>query len=326
MALPRHFLIPTAQAVVALGFVSAFCPLNSRAQIVTATAAQVDTLRAEIKAAEARHADAGRLGHLWRDVGIAYESQLDEDAALDAYAHAIPLLRASGCESEYADTLHGLGSVYLNMQRRDDARKYMLAALAIYEKQGDHVKASFLHQTIGISWLFDSKYKEATSEFSAAVSDINQSPDGQPEPMIGSYLLRAGAEYHSGDTERALQDIAEARKVAAPLQLAPNSIETIGMSLAEGAALTRLGHGDTGDALIQQALEQLSTRNDFSEALRQKMRIAILREYGWALAAAHRKREAKGVEAQAAMLQSKLPGACAGCTVSVSTLGLAGLR
>jgi tetratricopeptide (TPR) repeat protein len=322
MALPRQFCIPVAQAVAALGFVAS----NIQAQPVSATAAQVQILRGELKTAESHDASDARLGHLWRVLGIAYESQLAEDAAEDAYSHAIPLLQAGGSETEYADTLYGLGSVYLNKQQRPEARKYMLAALAIYEKHNDRVKASFLHQTVGISWMFDDKYKEASAEFAASVDDVNASPNGQPEPMISSYLLRAGAEYRTGDATRALEDIAAARQAAAKFELAPNSVEKIAMSLAEGAALVRTGQSASGEALIKEALDLLSTRGDVSPEVQLKVRIAMLREYGSALVAAHRKREAKDVQAQVSLLQSKLPGTCAGCTVSVSVLGLAALR
>jgi tetratricopeptide (TPR) repeat protein len=320
MALPRHFQIVTAQAVVALGFAAAFCPSNVWAQPVSATDSQVKILRAELKEAESRHADDARIGHLWRVLGIAYESRLAEDAAEDAYDRAIPLLRSSGRDSEYADTLHGLGSVYLNMQRRPEARRYMLEALAIYEKQNDQVKAAFLHQTVGISWMFDGKFKDAIAEFAASVADANASPNGEPEPLLSSYLLRAGAEYHTGDTAHGLEDIAAARKAAAQFELATNSVEKIAMSLTEGAALTRAGKPTEGDALIKEALDLLSTRNDFSPEVQQKMRIAVLREYGSALAAAHRKREAKTVEAQVAALQSQLPHNCADCSISVAAL------
>jgi hypothetical protein len=144
--------------------------------------------------------------------------------------------------------------------------------------------------------------------------------------MISSYLLRAGAEYRTGDTTHALEDIAAARQAAAKFELAPNSVEKIAMSLAEGAALVRTGQSASGEALIKEALDLLSTRGDVSPEVQLKVRIAMLREYGSALVAAHRKREAKDVQAQVSLLQSKLPGTCAGCTVSVSVLGLAALR
>ena len=316
MALPRQFCIATAQAVAALGFVAP----SVQAQPISATAAQVQILRGELKAAGAHHAGDARIGHLWRVLGIAYESQLAEDAAEDAYSRAIPLLEASGSEMEYADALYGLGSVYLNKQQLPEARKYMLAALAIYEKRNDGVKASFLHQTVGISWMFEDKFKEASAELAASVDDANASPNGQPEPIIGSYLLRAGAEYRTGDTAHALEDIAAARQAAAKLELESNSVENIALSLAEGAALVRTGQSASGEALIKEALDLLSTRNDLSAEVQLRTRIAMLREYGAALAAAHRKHEAKTVEAQVTALQSQLPHNCRDCTISVAGL------
>lgn len=316
MALPRQSRIAIAQAVAVLGFVAP----GVQAQPISATAAQVQILRGELKTAEAHHAGNARIGHLWRVLGMAYESQLAEDAAEDAYSRAIPLLQDHGHEIEYADTLYGLGSVYLNKQQRPEARKYMLAALEIYEKQNDRVKASFLHQTVGISWMFDDKFKEASAEFAASVVDANAAPNGQPEPMISSYLLRAGAEYHTGDTTHALEDIAAAKQAAAKFELEPNSVEKIALSLAEGAAQVRAGQSASGEALIKDALDLLSTRNDLSAEVQLRARIAMLREYGSALAAVHRKHEAKTVEAQVSALQSQLPHGCADCTISVAGL------
>jgi len=168
--------------------------------------------------------------------------------------------------------------------------------------------------------MFDDKFKEAIAEFTASVADANASPNGQPEPLLASYLLRAGAEYHTSDMTHSLADIAAARKAAAQLHLAPNSVENIAMSLAEGAALTRAGQPTQGDALIKKALDLVSTRNDLSPEMQQKTRIAVLREYGSALTAAHRKRDAKAVDAQVAVLASKLPHNCADCTISVAAL------
>lgn len=316
MALPRQSRIAIAQAVAVLGFVAP----SVQAQPVSATAAQVQILRAELQTAENHHAGDARVGHLWRLLGLAYESQLSQDAAADAYARALPLLRSSGKGCEYADALYGLGSVYVNKQQRAEGRKYMLAALEIYEKEKDLVKASSLHQTVGISWMFDDNLKEARAEFAASVADANAAPNGKPEPLVASYLLRAGAEYHTGDTTHGLEDIAAAQKAAAQFQLAPNSVEKIALSLAEGAALIRTGKLAEGDTLVKEALDQLSTRNDFSPELQQRTRIAILREYGSALTAAHRKHEAKAVEAQVAALASQLPHNCADCTVSLATL------
>jgi tetratricopeptide (TPR) repeat protein len=281
-----------------------------------------NSLHAEIETAESSHADAGRLGNLWRRLGIAYQSQYADAAAEDAYAHAIPLLQAAGAEAGYADALHQLGCVYINTGRAAQGRKYLLDSLAIYEKTHDTENAAFLHQALGIGLLFDGKFRKAAEEFSASVADITASPNGQSEPLVSGYLLLGGAEYRAGDAAQALAQVARARAAAAKFNLAPNSLERIAMAVVEGAALTRLGRADEGDAAIQEAMRLAATRTDMPQTVSTGVQMAILREYSVALQTAHRKQEAKRVGAEVAMLQSKLPGKCGSCTISVAALSL----
>ena len=318
MTLRRHIRILTAQAAVAFGL-AALYPSTVRSQTAEATAMLVKNLRAEIKTGEAAHADPGRVGDLWRRLGIAYQAQYDIAAAEDAYSHALPLLQAAGDQSGSADALHGLGSVYLSTRRGDEARKYFAASLAIYEKLHDATSAASLHQAIGMQLLFNGKFKPAIAEFSASLEELKDATR-EPEPLIAGYLMRGAAEYRAGDATQALADTAIARAAAAEFRLPANSFEMIAAALVEGAALTRLGRADEADAAIRQAMQRAATRTDLPQMMSTRIRIGILLEYSISLQAAHRKPDAKRIEAQAVKLQSTLPGTCAGCTISVAAL------
>ena len=318
----RHLRALTAQAAGVLGLVAVFAPVPVRAQNEVLPVSRVDALRAEIKAAQDSHADDGRLGELWRQLGVVYQNRMEDAPAEDAYARAITLLRASGPEASYADALHGLGTEYLNMNRNAEARKYLLAALAEYDKMHDPVNCAFIHQALGIELLFGSKFKDAIAEFTASVSLMNSLPVPHSEPTISSYLLRSGAEYHSGDTAHAIEDIAAARSLIEKSHLAPASIQNIAIALVQGAALTRTGQPDAGQSSVQQALRLAASRTDLPHEVQVRIRLAILREYSAALASAHRKDDAKRMDAEVKSLTSELPATCHGCTVGVGALGL----
>src|SRR4051812_807955 len=119
MILLWHIRIVGVQVAAALGLTALFaCPVQ--AQTATDMPAQVERLRAQIKAAADDHADPRRMGHLWWQLGVAYQNEFADGPAEDAYARAIPLLRSAGDEAEYADAMYGLGCFYANTVRSEE--------------------------------------------------------------------------------------------------------------------------------------------------------------------------------------------------------------
>jgi tetratricopeptide (TPR) repeat protein len=307
-------------AILLLGCVSVISPARVLSQGGSNVVELTQKLRAQISAAEAQKAGDSVLGDLWWKLGIAYQSQLAHAAAEDAYVRALPLLRAAGLDAKYADALHGLGTVCLSTGRHAEARKYLAAALANYEKLQDVVAAVHVRQAIGLEVMSTAKYKDAIAEFSGSLAQVSALPNPPAEAIIAGYLLRSTAEYRHGESTEALADVALARAAAAGAKLPPNSLASIDMLLAEGAALTRLGRPDGGDAAIQEALRLATKRNDLAPAASVALKLGILREYLASLQAVHRKQDAKRTEAQMAQLRSELPARCETCTVSVAAL------
>jgi tetratricopeptide (TPR) repeat protein len=317
--------IPSFSAALLFGCVCVCSPTLVRAQGVAGVEEQVNALRVQIAAAETQHTPAGALGQMWSRLGALYHSEIAIAAEGDAYARAVPLLRTSGLELEYADALHALGTVYLSTERPAQARKCFVTALAVYENRHDVMSVASLHQALGLERLVQAKFKEAKAEFTESLMQMNAAPHRQAEPLMIGYLMRARAEYTAGESTAALDDVARARAAALELGLTENSLERISISMMEGAALTRLGQAEAGDAAIQEALRVAASQTDLAPILSVKFRMGVLREYAAALEAVHRKADAKRINAEVAKLQAQLPAACAGCTVSVAALRVPGL-
>ena len=309
-----------------LGCVSMLFPSPVPAQDALRLAEQVKTVRDQIVMEESRHAGADVLGDSWLVLGKLYDSQLLEPEAEDAYAHALPLLRAAGPEASYADALHGIGAVCVATGRVADGRKYLMASLAIYEKLQDRVHAAILHQALAGEVMANGKFKDAVAEASASLAELAAVQDAPAETVIAGYMVRCVAEYHAGENAEALTDVARARAAAARAGLADNALEWIALSLAEGAALTRAGQADQAQAAIEEALRLASARTDVPRVLSLKLQMWILNEYSASLQAVHRKQDARQIKAEVAHLQSQLPATCEECRVSVAALRLPGLR
>jgi tetratricopeptide (TPR) repeat protein len=318
--------MPFLGAILLLGCVSVISPARVLSQDGSNVVQLTQTLRKQIDAAEGQKAGDRVLGKLWWKLGLTYQSQLSYAAAEDAYLRALPMLRAAGLDAKYADALHGLGTVCLSTGRHAEARKYLGASLAMYEQMQDVVEAVHLRQAIGLELMLDGRYKDAAAEFSGSLAQVNTLPNPPAEAVIAAYLLLSTAEYRHGESTEALANIELARAAAAGAKLPANSLMAIDMLLAEGAALTRKGQPDAGDAAIQEALRLAAKRNDLAPAASLALKLGILREYSASLQAVHRKQEAKRVEAQMTQLRSGLPAACERCTVSVAALGSSALR
>ena len=319
--LPKQLL----GAVLLLGCVCTFSPNVVLAQDGLQLAEQVKAVRTQITAEEGRHAGADVLGYSWLVLGKLYDSQLQEQQAEDAYAHALPLLRAAGPDAQYADALHGMGAVCVATGRIAEGRKYLMTSLVVYEKLQDRVHAAILHQALAGEVMANGKFKDAIAESSASLAQLAAVENAPAETVITGYMVRSVAEYHAGENAEALTDVARARKAATRAGLADNAFEWIALSLAEGAALTRAGQVDQGHAAIEEALRLASTRAETPPVLSLRLQIWILNEYSASLEAVHRKPDAKVIHAQVASLESQLPAACQGCTVSVAALRMSGL-
>lgn len=317
---------PLFGAALLLGCASVLLPTPVLAQNGAQLAEQVKMVRAQIAAEEGRHAGADVLGYSWLALGKLYDSQLQEQEAEDAYAHALPRLRVAGLDAPYADALHGIGAVCVSTGRFAEGRKYLAASLAIYEKQQDRVHAAMLHQAVAGEVMASGKFKDAIAEASASLEQLAAMENAPADTVIAGYMIRSVAEYHAGKSADALTDAARARAVATQAALDHNALEWITISLAEGAALTRAGQSEQGDAAIQEALRLVSTGTALSPILDLRLQIWILNEYSASLQAAHRKQDAKLIGAQVAKLESQLPTTCQGCTVSVAALRTSGLR
>src|ERR1700754_734629 len=69
-----------------------------------------EALRANIRSAAERKASPEELGKLWLTLANQYREDFELEKAEDAYANAIHLLRDTSLQSQYAESLQGMGT------------------------------------------------------------------------------------------------------------------------------------------------------------------------------------------------------------------------
>jgi hypothetical protein len=81
-------------------------PLRSQPPLRVPT---TDTLQADIRRAVQQNASSEQLGTLWLTLANRYQDRFELEKAEDAYARAIHLLRDTASQSQYAESLQGIG-------------------------------------------------------------------------------------------------------------------------------------------------------------------------------------------------------------------------
>jgi tetratricopeptide (TPR) repeat protein len=173
-----------------------------------------------------------------------------------------------------------------------------------------------------VQLLAEHKYQEADDEASLAIKALNFDPSLDASDLMAAYLTRSHALCSMGHCEKALEDLAHARS-AAEGRLAANSLEMVALWATEGMDQMRTGHVEEGSRAMREALRLAKSRTDLPETMVSQLQLGMLREYAGALKDAHRKDEAKQVEAEAVRLQERVPQGCGGCTVGVAALAFA---
>ena len=137
-----------------------------------------ETLQANIQSAVERNASSEQLGTLWLTLANRYQDRFELEKAEDAYARAIHLLRDTSSQSQYAESLHGMGNVYRASGRLKESRKCLTKSLDIYRTLNDEANIARLHVELGAELLAENKYREAETESTAAlkISSPHRSP------------------------------------------------------------------------------------------------------------------------------------------------------
>jgi len=279
----------------------------------------METLRANIRIATERKASPEELGTLWLALGNRYHDRFELEKAEEAYAHAVHLLRDTSLQSQYAESLQGMGVVVNTFGRLKEARKYLTKSLGIYMALKDETNTAQAHLALGLELFAEHKYREAEIESTAALKGFEGTTEHNAGAVSMAYLTRARASCKQGRCRSALDDVSQAQSVI-PGSLPENSIERISIWLVLGQIQMKAGLQVEGEESMKQALRLAQSRTDLPPAYLVALELVILRAQRTSLKAAHRKQQAKHVEDQIRRIESEAPAACNGCTVSASAL------
>jgi tetratricopeptide (TPR) repeat protein len=299
-------------ALLVVFAVIAFNPAASAQAPVLST----ETLRANIQSATERKQSPEEVGKLWLLLANRYRDRFELDRAGDAYAHAIHLLGNTSSQSNYAESLYGIGDVYVAVGRLREARKCLTKSLDIYTTLNDEANMVRLHLSLGSELLAEHKYREAEVESTAA---IESGPDAYVSDVSMAYLTRSRAVCAQGRCRFALDDVSKAHSLVLN-RFQENSIEMISIWLVQGQIQMKVGLEAEGQKSMEQALRLVQSRTDLPMPYLVALELVILRTQRATLKAAHRKEEAKNAEAQIRRIETESPAACNGCTVSAAEL------
>jgi tetratricopeptide (TPR) repeat protein len=278
-----------------------------------------ETLQANIRSAIQQNASSEQLGTLWLVLANRYEDRFELEKAEDAYARAIHLLRDTSSQSQYAESPHGMGTVYRTSGRLKEARKCLTKSFDIYKTLNDEANIARLHVELGAELLAEYKYREAEIESTAALKDFESGSKPDASDMSVAYLIRSRAICGQGRCRSALDDVSQAHSVALN-RFQENSIEMISIWMVQGQVQMQAGLQADGEQAMNEALRLAQSRTDLPRPYFVALELAVLRAQRTSLKAAHRKQEAKHVEDQISQIEADAPAVCAGCTVSAASL------
>jgi len=284
-----------------------------------------ETLEANIRSAVEQNATSDHLGRLWLTLANRYHDRFELDKAEDAFARAIHLLRDTSSQSQYAEALYGMGNVYSTSGRLKEGRKCLIKSLDIYRMLGDEDNIAHLHVSLGLELFAEHKYREAEIQSTAALKAFESASKPDLSDISMAYLIRARAICGQGRCRSALDDVSQAHSVALN-RFQENSIEMISIWLVQGQVQMRVGLQADGEQAMNEALRLAQSRIDLPRPYFVTLELTVLRAQKTSLKAAHRKQELKHVEDQIAQIEADASVACAGCTVSATSLMSSGIR
>jgi len=316
----RRYVVSSVRSLCVLavaGSIAASVP----AQGTQAYIERIEMLRTQIKTAEQQHAGAAEVGGLWIRLGNRYQDTHEPAQAEDAFARSLRLLDTPATQPQYADALDGLGSLYLQTGRLNDADDDLRKSLAIYQRLGNQLHTAALHVSIALLQLNEHRFREAEAESTEGLTEMQSLDQPDPGELVAAYLAHSYAICDLGRCGEALSDVDRAMFVA-QAHLRPDSIDMVAVWQARGFDQWKAGAPDDADRAMGAALHLMRSRTDLPQPMQVALQLGVMRQYDAFLKTTHRKPEEKEMAAEMARLQAQQPQPCNGCTVSVAALGL----
>ncbi len=147
--------------------------------------------------------------------GLRAESSGALDDALSAFKEALPIFRAIGDGLGEGTCLNGLGVVYRDLDRPQQALEYFSQALAVRRRMGDHLRVAITLMNVGATYLSLERPQDALEQFQRALNTSRSAGDRGLEGGARHHLGRA---YHQlGLQEEALQYFDQALEISKEL-------------------------------------------------------------------------------------------------------------
>jgi tetratricopeptide (TPR) repeat protein len=292
-----------------------------RLQTTEERSARISELQKQIRTAEYVHANAEQLGTLWLHLADAYQGELDQQSAEDAFAHALGVLRPTTEKELYANALDGIATVYTATGRLDIAEKCLRQALKLEDTQRGSAAEAETLVNLATVLMLKHRYEEAVKELSAALRFLETQADSDVGKLFVVYVARSRALCDMKQCEEGLRDLERALALGNG-RFAVNSVGMISIAAVRGFEQIRAGSVEEGGETFRQAMRLADSRTDLSTSARAEIRLRILESYSQSLRFAHRKQERKRVQEELARVKVQEPRGCNGCTVSAAILGM----
>jgi len=283
-----------------------------------------EMLRGAIKAAEQGNHSSVEVGGLWLRLAVQYQKRLDLPAAEDAFTHSLRLLRTPESQSDYAEALGGLGSIYSQTGRLADAENCLRKAVVISQGTANRLYTARLRVTLAINLLSQQHFREAEAESAKGTQELKSLPDAAATEVVAAYLTHSSALCHLGQCIAALADVDRATELA-KTDLPEASVDMAGIWLIRGYDEWESGSLQAAERSTLEALKMLRSLTGLARPTLMMAELNVLRQYNGILKAAHRKPEAKQIAAQIAQLESEQKQVCGNCTVNAAALSAANL-
>lgn len=206
------------------------------------------------------------VANIWYQIGITYTQSGDYQQAEQAYRQAMLINNQVNNRIGEADNLNGLGNLYDNWNRTEQAVSFFRQAADLYAQQGDQCHEGFARNNLANVLIQLGLYGEARLELQRAIV-CKQAFDHMAEPWATWSILH-NLEQASGNVAaaRAAWQQAVQAYLAYRRDGGENHFKAGRLSLEVGQALQQ-GNTSEVDQVIEQFIDQEDTPQNFLHKL-----------------------------------------------------------
>jgi tetratricopeptide (TPR) repeat protein len=277
---------------------------------------RITDLLTSIHTAESQHFPAPQQGALWAELGVAYWNATQLAKAEEAYTNALRLLKpVPSAQSQYAQTLDDLASLYLAYGRVDDAANAAEHALAARQREGDPVQIAVSHIHLANIALVRHQFPQAEKLTMQGMQTLQSVANPPTVATLSGFITLTYARCAAKRAGEGLLNAQQAMQYAGE-NFEPHSSPLGFAQETLGFAQWKTGDKQEGEKNMVQALEIL---RETLSPVDPRLSGAML-QYRAYLVESHRSAEARTIDQQVATMTRAAGIGCVNCEVSVNTL------